>query len=74
MTNEPYILTGEGRTRTTLYFPKSMNESQPTPWANNQSPYTYGPGYINFDGSNFVNDGTYLATVTQVSSRLVQHY
>lgn len=54
---------GQGPAKTRLVFPKPLSEI-----LGNGTSYTYGPAYIQFNGANWLNAQTFLASVTAVSS------
>lgn len=55
---------GQGPAKTRLVFPESLAEV-----LGNGTTYTYGPAFIQFNGANWLDAQTLLASVTAVSSR-----
>jgi hypothetical protein len=58
-------LPGEGPAKTRLVFPQSLTQVL------GAGAYTYGPAFIQFNGANWLNADTQLATVTAV--RVCRH-
>ena len=54
---------GQGRTLTRLVITKSLTDVY-----GNSTAWTFGPGFLNWLGSNRVDGSTLLATVTAVSA------
>jgi len=54
-------LSGQGPAKTRLVFPKSLAAV-----LGSSTTYTYGPAFIQFNGANWLNAQTFLATVTAV--------
>jgi hypothetical protein len=57
-----WLLAGEHPATTRLVFPKPLSEV-----LGNTSSYTYGPGFIQFNGASWLDSRTFLANVTRVS-------
>lgn len=55
---------GEGSSKTRLYFPKSLQEIYGNSYTGGVSQYAFGPGFINFNGGDYITSDTLLATVT----------
>eukprot|EP00879_Flechtneria_rotunda_P029045 GHRR01031304.1.p1 GENE.GHRR01031304.1~~GHRR01031304.1.p1 ORF type:complete len:250 (+),score=68.68 GHRR01031304.1:450-1199(+) len=58
------VLRGKSPSSTRLVFPKSLSEIYGT----NKS-YTYGPGFIQFNGATWYDSKAYLATVSRNAAR-----
>jgi hypothetical protein len=57
-----YIVAGIHPATTRLVFPKPLSEV-----LGNSSSYTFGPGFIQFNGATWLDSRTFLANVTRVS-------
>ena len=55
---------GEGPSKTRLYFPKSLQDIYGNTYTGGVSQYAFGPGFINFNGGDYITSNTLLAKVT----------
>lgn len=58
-----FYCAGQGPAKTRLVFPSSLTQV-----LGNGTSYTYGPAFIQFNGANWLNSNTFLASVTAVSA------
>lgn len=54
---------GETQASTRLVFPKSLTEIY-----GNTTSYSYGPGFIQFNGATWLDSRAFLANVTRVGT------
>lgn len=58
------FLQGEGAGLSVLYFPKPLQDIYGNTYAGGVSQYSFGPGFINFNGADFPSSNTLLAAVS----------
>ncbi len=64
-----FVLRGAGRDKTILFFPHSLTDVYGNKPENNQSQWSFGPGFLSVTGDDPINPRTRLAAVTAPAKR-----